>query len=76
MYSPTDQSLEEFYKHQELLLPYTSTWIGRTNLDIGCGTGLTSVIWPAPGSEDTELGVFMGPEVGHGETKVYTGVQA
>jgi hypothetical protein len=32
--------------------------------------------WPAPGSEDTELGVFMGPEVGHGETKVYTGVQA
>ena len=32
--------------------------------------------WPAPGSEDTELGVFMGAEVGHGETKVYTGVQA
>jgi hypothetical protein len=24
--------------------------------------------WPAPGSEDTELGVFMGPEVSHGET--------
>jgi hypothetical protein len=33
-------------------------------------------VWPAPGSEDTELGVFMGPEVGHGETEVYTGVQA
>ena len=32
--------------------------------------------WPAPGSEDTELGVFMGPEVRHGETKVYTRVQA
>jgi len=32
--------------------------------------------WPAPGSADTELGVFMGPEVGHGETKVYAGVQA
>ena len=30
--------------------------------------------WPAPGSEDTELGVFMGPEVSHGETQVYTGV--
>ena len=44
MYSPADQSLDEFSKHQELLLPYTSTWIGRTNLDIGCGTGLTSVI--------------------------------
>ena len=36
-----------------------------------CGTS-----WPAPGSEDTELGVFMGPEVSHGETKVYAGVQA
>jgi CBS domain len=32
--------------------------------------------WPAPGSADTELGVFMGPEVDHGETKVYSGVQA
>ena len=33
-------------------------------------------LWPAPGCEDTELGVFMGPEVSHGETKVYAGVQA
>jgi hypothetical protein len=32
--------------------------------------------WPAPGSEDTELGVFMGPEVSHGATTVYTRVQA
>jgi hypothetical protein len=32
--------------------------------------------WPAPGFEDTELGVFMGPEVSHGETKIYAGVQA
>ena len=32
--------------------------------------------WPAPGSEDTELGVLMEPEVGHGETEVHTGVQA
>jgi hypothetical protein len=32
--------------------------------------------WPAPGFEDTELGVFMGPEVSYGETKVYAGVQA
>src|SRR5579864_2299496 len=32
--------------------------------------------WPAPGSEDTELSVFMGPEVSHGETTVYAGVQA
>jgi hypothetical protein len=32
--------------------------------------------WPAPGSEDTELGVLMEPEVGHGETEVYARVQA
>jgi hypothetical protein len=32
--------------------------------------------WPAPGSEDTELGVLMEPEVGHGETEVHAGVQA
>ncbi len=32
--------------------------------------------WPAPGSEDTELGVFMGPEVSHGKAEVYTRVQA
>ena len=32
--------------------------------------------WPAPGSEDTELGVLMGPEVRHGEAKVYARVQA
>ena len=32
--------------------------------------------WPAPGSEDTELGVLMEPEVGHGEAEVYAGVQA
>ena len=34
------------------------------------------VVWPAPGSADTELGVLMEPEVCHGETEVYTGVQA
>ena len=34
------------------------------------------VNWPAPGFEDTELGVFMEPEVSHGKTKVYTRVQA
>src|SRR5271169_3792 len=32
--------------------------------------------WPAPGSADTELGVLMEPEVDHGETEVYAGVQA
>ena len=32
--------------------------------------------WPAPGSEDTELGVLIGPEVRHGEAEVYARVQA
>ena len=32
--------------------------------------------WPAPGSEDTELGVLMELEVCHGETEVYPRVQA
>ncbi len=35
-----------------------------------------SVTWPAPGSEDTELGVLMEREVDHGEAEVYTRVQA
>jgi hypothetical protein len=33
-------------------------------------------IWPAPGFEDTELGVFMEPEVGHGEAEVYARVSS
>jgi hypothetical protein len=37
---------------------------------------LIITMWPAPGSEDTELGVLMELEVGHGETEVHAGVQA
>jgi len=33
-------------------------------------------LWPAPGSEDTKLGVLMEPEVRHGAAQVYAGVQA
>jgi len=32
-------------------------------------------VWPAPGSEGTELGVLMELEVDHGTTEVYAGVQ-
>ena len=39
-------------------------------------SALRLFVWPAPGSEDTELGVLMELEVGHGETEVYAGVQA
>ena len=44
---------------------------GRLN-----GGTINLTTWPAPGSEDTELGVFMEPEVSHGETEVYPRVQA
>ena len=43
---------------------------------IDASRNMLTGLWPVPGSEDTELGVFIGPEVGHGETKVYAGVQA
>jgi hypothetical protein len=36
----------------------------------------SALLWPAPGSEDTELGALMELEVGHGETEVYPRVQA
>jgi hypothetical protein len=35
-----------------------------------------AISWPAPGSEDTELGVLIEPEVGHGAAKIYAGIQA
>ncbi|MHB1207308.1 MAG: hypothetical protein ACYCZX_17190 [Rhodospirillaceae bacterium] len=35
-----------------------------------------SAVWPAAGFKDTELGVNMEPEVDHGKTEVYAGVQA
>jgi len=36
----------------------------------------TFIAWPAPGSEDTEFGVLMEPEVDHGKAEVYARVQA
>jgi hypothetical protein len=41
-----------------------------------CLLSRDGTLWPAPGSEDTELGVLMELEVGHGETEVYARVQA
>jgi hypothetical protein len=49
---------------------------GPPSFLLGDRANVEREIWPAPGSEDTELGVFMGPEVRHGETEVYTRVQA
>ena len=43
---------------------------------VGSWKELTPADWPVPGLEDTELGVFMKPEVGHGTTAACTGVQA
>ena len=54
---------------------------GRQGKDLPAVSGnrqalLELPLWPAPGSEDTELGVLMGPEVRHGEAEVYARVQA
>ena len=43
---------------------------------VACTRGWNTADWPAPGSEDTELGVSMEPEVDHGEAEVHTRVQA
>jgi hypothetical protein len=37
---------------------------------------IDEIEWPAPGFEDTELGVLLEPEMAHGEAEVYAGVQA
>ena len=47
-----------------------TSFVGRPELRDQIGK------WPAPGSEDTELGVLMELEVRHGETEVYPRVQA
>src|SRR6266702_3678917 len=56
---------------------------GRVDIDeklladlLRCTKKLETAVWPAPGSEDTELGVLMEPEVDHGETEVYPRIQA
>ena len=46
------------------------------NLDTFRGFALADKLWPAPGSEDTKLGVLMEQEVRHGAAEVYAGVQA
>ncbi len=40
------------------------------------GQGRADPVWAAAGSKDTELGVKMEPEVGHGATEIYPRVQA
>ena len=54
------------------------TRLRRLNQHRGYGRSRKSAHkpWPAPGSEDTELGVLVEPEVDHGEAEVYARVQA
>ena len=51
-------------------------WIEGKNIVFDRRYADNRLDWPAPGSEDTELGVLMELEVGHGETEVYARVQA
>jgi hypothetical protein len=52
------------------------TAVGKLLDQIWYNRHLNLKSWPAPGSEDTELGVLMELEVCHGATEVYAGVQA
>ena len=61
------------YEHPEILDPEQSASL-TLKLQIDDSGSVT--YWPAPGSEDTELGVLMELEVGHGETEVYPRIQA
>jgi len=36
--------VEKIREHQEKLLPFTGPYIGKRNLDIGCGTGIPSLV--------------------------------
>lgn len=54
----------------ELILYLLTEWL------LGAPQIIAKMSWPAPGSEDTKLGVLMGQEVRHGASEVYTGVQA
>lgn len=44
---PADLLFAEFETHQELLLPHTAPHLRPTNLDVGCGSGVASVIHTA-----------------------------
>src|SRR4051794_27449834 len=66
--SPRTESRRRLYNAQKLDVPPT--------VQIGLVLASGQAHWPAPGSEDTELGVLMEQEVGHGEAEVYARVQA
>jgi hypothetical protein len=51
-------------------------WQHQLSLNLKVRSSYGTAFWPAPGSEDTELGVLLELEVGHGEAEVYAGVQA
>jgi hypothetical protein len=61
---------------QALPVPATERLLTHLTSNQGNAGNFGKENWPAPGSEDTELGVLMELEVGHGETEVYARVQA
>jgi hypothetical protein len=74
--TPSARSMTAFDRFCDLIEGH----VKRAGVDVEYGVAEVSMdmndIWPAPGSADTELGVLMEPEVCHGETEVYTRVQA
>jgi hypothetical protein len=72
--------ISSLHRLPDVTLPPQSVVVWRARLErVANRIALDTIVkpdWPAPGSEDTELGVLMELEVGHGETEVYAGVQA
>ena len=65
--------VSDFRDEQEIVAGFETVESEQiANIDLVC----EATDWPAPGSEDTELGVLMELEVRHGEASVYAGVQA
>jgi ubiquinone/menaquinone biosynthesis C-methylase UbiE len=44
---PADLLLAELESHQQLLLPHTAMHVGPRNLDVGCGSGVASLVHAA-----------------------------
>jgi hypothetical protein len=65
-----------FASESNYFIPSEAKFYSKSNDASRANTAGASALWPAPGSEDTELGVLMELEVGHGETEVYPRVQA
>jgi hypothetical protein len=67
---------QESYTSEQLSFSLDEVLDRKIGSEDEISTAIEPIHWPAPGSEDTELGVLMELEVDHGETEVHARVQA